>query len=129
MKICICDDDKTIHKIIKSYFNNYTFSSSFLISDLYSAEELINSYSQKKYYDVILLDIEMLQISGIDAAEEIKKITPNVIVIFISNHPKYVFDTFKVEPLHFLVKPLSEQDFFDVFKRALHKYKTLNENP
>lgn len=46
----------------------------------------------------------------------------------MSGHPKYVFDTFKVEPLHFLVKPFSEQEFNSVFERALNKYRSINSS-
>ena len=126
MQICICDDDKLIHKTINLYCQQFSNNFHIEITDLYSAEELINKYQQKIRYDIIFLDIEMAKISGIEAAEKIKKIMPNTIIIFISNHPKYVFDSFKVEPLHFLVKPISEQEFSCVFQRALHKYKTLN---
>lgn len=126
MKICICDDDKLIHETLKTYCYKISNNMQLEIQNVFSAEELIHTYEQNVRFDIIFLDIEMATISGIEAAEQIRKISPNVIIIFISSHPRYVFDTFKVEPLHFLVKPLSEQDFSSVFQRALYKYKTLN---
>ena len=126
MKICIYDDDKLIHETLKTYCYKISNNMQLEIQNVFSAEELIHTYEQNVRFDIIFLDIEMATISGIEAAEQIRKISPNVIIIFISSHPRYVFDTFKVEPLHFLVKPLSEQDFSSVFQRALYKYKTLN---
>lgn len=128
MKLCICDDDEVIHKTIKSYCNIISVNSQYEFFDSFSAEELLDNYSKNQHYDIIFLDIEMDIISGIEAAEKIKKISPNVIVVFISNYPQYVFDTFKVEPLHFLVKPISEEEFISVFQRAMHKYKCLNSS-
>lgn len=126
LNICICDDDKLIHETLKTYCYKIYDNTQLEIDNLFSAEELIHIYEQQVRFDIIFLDIEMATITGIEAAEKIKKISPDVIIIFISSHQKYVFDTFKVEPLHFLVKPFSEQEFNDVFKRALNKYRSLN---
>lgn len=128
MKICICDDDKNVHKCLKEFCRQFLGNNQFEISSIHSAEELINNYEHNIRYDIIFLDIEMLLLSGIEAAIQIKNISPNVIIIFVSNYPKYVFETFVVEPLHFLVKPISEQEFSNVFQRAIHKYKTLNSS-
>lgn len=127
MKICICDDDKNIHNMLKTYINKFLiFNSQDTILDAFSAEELVYEYKNSNFFDIIFLDVEMQKISGIDAAETIRKIDSSAIIIFISNFPHYVFDAFRVEALHFLVKPVSEADFKKVFIRALHKYKRIN---
>lgn len=127
MKICICDDDNNIHGIIKSYINKFTNNDwQFDIFDTFSAEELINQYLQQNTFDIIFLDVEMGHTNGIEAAETIRKICSKTIIIFVSNFPNYVFDAFKVEALHFLVKPISLKDFNNVFERALNKYKIAN---
>lgn len=110
LKICICDDDRLIHETLKTHCYKIHDNTQLEIDNLFSAEELIHIYEQQVRFDIIFLDIEMAAVTGIEAAEKIKKISPDVIIIFISCHPKYVFDTFKVEPLHFLVKPFSEQN-------------------
>lgn len=38
-----------------------------------------------------------------------------------------MFDAFRCEAFHFLVKPIVEDEFNDVFNRALHKYRTMHE--
>jgi len=96
------------------------------IEDLFSAEDLVKQYNHNNNYDIIFLDVEMLELNGIEAAEEIRKKDSKVIIIFISSHPNYVFESFNVEPLHFLVKPISEAEFKNVFFRAVSKYNTLN---
>lgn len=129
MKICICDDEMRIHKIVKEYISKFTSNKTpYIIIDTFSAEELIDKYSNSEMYDIIFLDIEMDKMTGMEAAEKIHNIKPDTIIIFISNHPKYVFDSFKVEPLHFLVKPIFEDEFFNVFQRAINKYKILNSS-
>ena len=127
MKICICDDDNNIHDIIKSYISNLTTCDFQIdIDDVFSAENLIVQYQKNHIYDIVFLDIEMGNINGIEAAKAIRKNNSKTIIIFISNFPHYVFDSFSVEALHFIVKPISKTEFENVFVRALHKYKTLN---
>lgn len=127
MKICICDDDRLIHSEIRTYLLPFfTPSEMPEVADFYSGEELLRSYTAKDEFDIIFLDIEMGQANGIETANRIRSLAPEVIIVFVSNHREYVFDAFRCEALHFLVKPIDEAEFADVFNRALHKYRTLH---
>lgn len=125
MKICICDDDLRIHDEIKQLIGNFFSQND--ISEFFcfgSGEELLAHYSQGDEFDIIFLDIEMREINGIETAEEIRKKSPEAIIIFVSSHKNYVFDAFRCEALHFLVKPINKTEFEDVFSRAVNKYKS-----
>lgn len=74
----------------------------------------------------MFLDIEMGHINELRAAEIIRQNCNKTIIIFVSNFTHYVFDTFRVEVLHFLVKPIIQTEFNTVFNKAISKYKTLN---
>lgn len=127
MRICICDDNLQIHNEIKQLIGN--FFSQADISDFTcfaSGEELLECYSQCNEFDIIFLDIEMSEINGIEAAEEIRKKSPEAIIIFVSSHKNYVFDAFRCEALHFLVKPINASEFENVFSRAINKYNSRN---
>ncbi len=129
MKICICDNDKFVHEQITNNIIKCTSDTTDLeIETFLSAEALLNKYYTQGFFDIIFLDIEMGGISGITAAEKLREFDSNVIIIFISNYPHYVFDTFTVEALHFLVKPFSVSDFKKVFNRAINKYKIMNSS-
>lgn len=64
--------------------------------------------------------------NGIEAAETIKQTCTKTIIVFISSFSHYVFDSFHIDALHFLVKPIPKMDFENVFNRALYKYKSIN---
>lgn len=128
MKICICDDNRTVHQEIRKFmFPFFSGSNSPSIADCYSGEEIISHYTASKTYDIVFLDVEMSEINGIKAAEEIRRYAPETIIIFVSSHRNYVFDAFRCEALHFIVKPIKSEEFNDVFNRALHKYRLLND--
>lgn len=128
MRICICDDDDIMHQEIRQCLLPF-FTESGLpqITDLFSGEELIARYSSSTDFDIIFLDIEMGKMNGIDTATEVRKYAPEAIIIFVSSHKNYVFDAFRCEAFHFLVKPIEQDEFDDVFNRALHKYRVMNE--
>ena len=128
MKICICDDDRVFHnelkKLLLPYFNESNLP---IIKDCYSGEELISYCTLSDCFDIVFLDIEMDKINGLETAEEIKRLSPETIIIFVSSHRNYVFDAFRCEALHYIVKPVTQMDFDDVFFRAINKYRLNHE--
>lgn len=128
MRICICDDNRITHQEIRKLLYPF-FSESGMpqFTDFFKGEDLVNHYSSQKDFDIVFLDIEMGQMNGIDTATEVRKYAPEAIIIFVSSHKNYVFDAFRCEAFHFLVKPIRPEEFDDVFNRALHKHRVMNE--
>ncbi len=128
MRICICDDNPATHQEIRNHLQPFfTEAEMPHITDLFKGEELIEHYSLQKNFDIIFLDIEMGGLNGIDTATRLREYTPETIIIFVSSHKNYVFDVFRCEAFHFLVKPINQGEFDDVFNRALHKHGVMNE--
>lgn len=129
MNICVCDDEKIIHdeieRLLKMFLTN---DAQFCITDLFSGEALMDYYSNNNKFDIIFLDIEMNQINGIKTAEKIRETDENAIIIFVSSYASYVFEAFRLEALHFIVKPIKQSEFENVFRRALNKYNTINSS-
>lgn len=127
MKICICDDDSFFIEEIRNRLSQLqTESECFSVSDFRGTEELLEFYKNGGYSDILFIDIEMDGINGIEAAEIIRALSPRTIIIFVSAHSDYIFDAFRLEALHFLVKPVKDSDFSEVFGRALNKYRAVN---
>lgn len=123
MKICVCDDNPAVCEEIRKLICDYTDTAA-AVDTFSTGDELIARYSAGNFYDIIFLDIEMSGINGIDAASEIRKYSENAIIIFVSSHKIYVFDAFRCEALHFIVKPINVCEFEDVFRRAINKYRS-----
>lgn len=112
---CIIVDDNEIDRLMAislvKRFPNLTISGVF--SSPAEALALISSGS----IDVLFLDIDMPELSGL----ELRKKVPNVpICIFITAHPEHAVESFELETLDFLVKPLK-------FERMLQTVQRIEE--
>lgn len=130
MKIAVCDDNNTTYIHIKEYLSEFFLNVEELSLNelLYFSDGLqLLEYSERSDIpDIIFLDIEMMHSNGIDVAKKLRSFEKETIIIFVSAHKEYVFDAFRCEALHFLVKPIDSVDFEDCFNRAVHKYTTMH---
>ena len=82
-------------------------------------------------HDISFLDIEMGDISGIELAKRIRKRQEKSgkrsIIIFVTGFREYMEDAFDVNAFHYLVKPIKEEKFKEVFKRAEKEVKALEQ--
>ncbi len=129
LKITICDDNPaTVAKIHDDIVSLY--QEKFVFSYAYSLEDLEDESCCS--CDILMMDIDLINsdgadLSGINAAERIKSINPDVQVIFVSAFHKYAQDIFKAAPVYYLQKPVSEPDIkiaIDKALTAISKLKT-----
>jgi len=123
MRIAICDDDRHARDSIRDItIASIELPSSTDIQEVKSGEELIHMH-KKSPFDIIFLDIKMGNKNGIETGHEIRSIDKDVIIIFITSHKQYVFESFTIEAFDFIVKPISEEKFNEVLGRALKKHR------
>ncbi|MBE6846174.1 MAG: response regulator transcription factor [Ruminococcus sp.] len=111
VKIAVVDDNKIICSQIKEIIEKFDVRYDYDIGcDVYnSCEEFIEN-SQLENYELIFLDIEFPQMSGIELGNVIRNNLKNMKVqmIFISSKSTYAMDLFDAQPFNFLIKPLDE---------------------
>ncbi len=123
MKIAICDDDIEYINKIESLLEEYRDEKGLQISSFNCGEEFLKDIDENnKQYDILFLDIEMKEISGLDIAKVLKEKGQNAIVFFVTSYTSYVSDTFTLGAFQFLVKPIEEEIFRKEFERALEEY-------
>lgn len=77
----------------------------------------------KAQFDIILMDIQMKFVDGMTAAEEIRKMDSEVVIIFITNMTQYAIRGYEVDALDYVLKPVSYFAFCQKLKRAISKIK------
>ena len=122
-RIAICDDEQNqieyITSIVTSWSNHKGHSCE--IRTFASAEAFLFEYEEDKAYDILLLDVEMKNINGIELAKRIRKDNNRAEIIFITSHFEFVGEGYEVDALHYLIKPISAEKLTQVLTKAAEK--------
>lgn len=119
-KIAICDDEAGQTKILKDMVSSWAAqvgcsAETVLFS---SSEAFLFDCGGDNLFDILLLDVEMCAISGIELAKRIRKTDRRAEIIFVSSHPEFIGEGYEVDALHYLVKPVVRGKLFQVLDRA-----------
>ena len=121
IRIAICDDDKeTLLKnetLLKAYLRKLNVIAE--VETYISSAFLQYDIQENKFFDLLLMDIEMPGKSGMDIAGEVKKISPETLIIFITSHSEYAIDSFELSIFRYIPKDNIKQRLFAAVKDAL----------
>mgnify|MGYP000191321413 CR=1 FL=1 len=128
LKIAICDDD---------------------IRDLSNIENLINRYKDEKksplkyetfsnviellenmhhyIYDILLLDILMPGVNGMEAAREIRQFNNEVKIIFLTSSPEFAVESYSVNAYYYIIKPCTEDKLFPILDKIFFEAQEVDE--
>ena len=127
-RIAIVEDDKNFREQLQKFLQVYGEENQivFQISEFADGSQILEDY--KKEYDLILLDIEMPIMNGMDAAEKIREIDEDVVLMFITNMAQYAIRGYSVGALDFIMKPITYYTFSMKMTRALKRVKPREES-
>lgn len=127
INIAICDNDKVTHVLLKEYFsrlipdNNTSFTVSYFSDGL----ELLSSYSNSNIYNLVILDIEMPKLSGVETAKKIQETFDfNVLFVFLTSYPENTYRNFSIQPCQYWNKPLSFNKFKEHMSYLIEEIET-----
>ena len=113
------DDDANYREELIQYLEQYEQESGekFSIATFTDGDEILDGYTAA--YDIIVMDIAMRFVDGMKAAEQIRQMDSEVVIIFITNMPQYAMKGYLVDALDYVLKPLSYYAFSQRIDRAL----------
>lgn len=119
IRIAIVEDEVEYRQQLRQFVEQYSSESGqeFEISLFSDGLEIVEGYHVQ--YDVILLDVEMKYMDGMTAAQEIRKVDPEVVIIFITNMAQYAIRGYAVDALDYVLKPVSYFAFSQRLSRAI----------
>lgn len=122
MQLCIaiCDDEQIEINYLKNLVNCWARKSGVAvrIACFESAESFLFTYSENKNFDVLLLDIQMGAMDGVQLAKKIRLENKDLQIIFITGFSEFMSEGYEVSALHYLMKPVREEKLFEVLSRA-----------
>lgn len=121
--IGIVDDEQEQIEYLSAIVSKWTNENSHTcdISAFTSAEAFLFENSESDVFDILLLDVEMKSISGIDLAKQLRKNGSRAEIIFITSHFEFYGEGYEVDALHYLIKPIQSDKLFTVLTKATEK--------
>ncbi len=122
-RLAICDDNEADCHYIEKLVEKWAQEKQVLVKvdNFTSAEAFLFHYEARKDYDILLLDIEMGQMDGVQLAKQIRMENEAVQIIFITGYSEYIAEGYEVAALHYLMKPVSSAKLVQVLNRAVEK--------
>lgn len=119
MLIGICDDEAIIRDELLRLCSQYKASNlpDFEVICFSSGEELL---ACNRPIDILFLDIQMKRINGMKAAEKIREKDESMTIIFLTGFRRFMQAGYRVRAYRYLLKPISEQMFFQTLTEAIN---------
>ena len=116
--IAIVDDEQVQREYLLTITKLWKKSNELNVKTFHNAESFLFDYEDNKDYDILLLDIEMDKINGIELAQKVRKDNERVQIIFITGFADYMSMGYDVSALHYLMKPVSKEKLHQVLDKA-----------
>ena len=128
LTIAICDDNEEQTAELRRLLGEWTADKPFalMIDEYISAESFLFSYPDKPC-SLLLLDIEMKKLNGMELARKLRADGDMLPIVFVTGYADYMSDGYEVEALHYLLKPVDKDKLFAVLDRYVQRHSPEKE--
>jgi len=123
IRIGIVEDDAASAALLVDHLHRYEreHGEQFHVTRFTDGADVVATY--RPDFDILLLDIEMPRLDGFSAAEQIRLLDADVIIIFITNMTQYALKGYEVDALSYVVKPVPYFAFAQEIKRSVARLR------
>jgi len=126
INIGICDDEASMRRLLRAPLEQklQLLGADYRIFE-YDCGETLLTRPETEWLDILFLDIEMKQLSGMETAKNLRKRDSHTLLIFVTAYPDFVFQGYEVHAFHYILKPYENQKIMKVLEQAI---KELGQN-
>ena len=123
IRVLIAEDDPQCFLQMEQFIRDYSSETgrAFQITRYDNGEDLVEQYRPE--FDLLLLDVDMPFMDGMTAAGHIRKMDPEVVIVFVTNLAQYAIQGYSVNALDYILKPLNYFSFSQRLTRCLRYVK------
>ena len=127
IRIGICDDSSAFLHQTKFMIDHWDNRPQDIITELFEdGDALILAHSQKPF-DIILLDVVMPLLNGIEAANELREKDKNVKIVFLTSSPEFAVASYTVKASNYLLKPVEPAKLFACLNELIIEIKSVSK--
>lgn len=123
LNIAICDDEQAALRHLETAVSAWARAGGHRASvhTFPSAEAFLFACGEDRSFDLLLLDVEMKAISGIELAKRLRREGCRAEILFITSHFELCGEGYEVDALHYLIKPVAPDKLTAVLDRAAER--------
>lgn len=125
IKVIIVDDELPALKMAESVMK--TFDDVVVCGTFSDQDELLESIPTMEV-DLILLDMKMPGMHGLELAGRLNEIRSDISIVFVTAYDNYALDAFATDTLDYILKPITEDRVKTTLERYKKRYRDQNVN-
>lgn len=121
-RIVLCDDNPADLKILSGYLVELKKHRPLEIICYEDGPSLLKDYKKHGFCDILVLDMRMQPLDGIEVAQEVRKIDDEVLILIVTATVDYAVDGYKVAASRYIVKPVEKDDFLNTVSKLMNQH-------
>ena len=129
LRIALCDDEQEARDQLRFQLEKSIYETDEEIVYEFSSGETAVRWLKKHpgEIDLLFLDVEMKEMTGMEAAERIREFDRNILLVFVTGYSEYVFDGYRTGALDYVMKPAGEERIRQILARARETFYSRRE--
>ncbi len=132
LRIAICDDTKECVSSLEKLINDYCISNEieFLVDAFFDGMsfcDAVGDCCEKSRYDIIFMDMQMPQMSGVDVINRVSESIKDALIFVTTAFTSYISATLRLGIFQFFSKPIDKSEFELDFARAIERLQKRQE--
>lgn len=125
-RVAVCDDQQEDRDFGQQCVLAWAQARGFAVevAQFPTGEAFLFQYEEDRTWDILLLDVEMAQVSGVELAQRIRQEDQALQIVFLTGYSDYIAQGYDVSALHYLLKPVSREKLFAVLDRAAQRLES-----
>jgi len=119
IKIAVCDDEEKERQLLGRYIEEWAKerNTAAEVRCFESAESFFFSWEDEREYRLLILDIEMQKMNGMELARKVRETDDKLPILFVTGYDEYMQYGYDVSALHYLIKPINKEKFFSLLDK------------
>lgn len=130
-RIAICEDEKNILdfecSLVKEWADKRSMSRNVELDSYVSAENFLFEIEDKESYDVLIFDIQMKSMNGMELAKKLRARGCDSVIIFITGVPDYAIEGYEVGAVRYILKPVKPELLCTILDAAFEERQKKTE--
>lgn len=130
-RMAICEDEKAVldyeTSLVRQWSVEKKHDNAVELDSFVSAEQFLFEMEDKAPYDVLIFDIQMKDMNGMELAKKLRASGCDSVIIFVTGVPDYAIEGYEVGAVRYILKPVKPEVLFSLLDAAFEERQKKTE--